>query len=376
MKYNIEIIFVLFPLMCLFFHSTNLKRNKWIHYAFIIIFIITYSFSLNGSDINGYYTHFESVENGISVSDYSKEIGFYYLMKCAVRIGMDYILFRIVFLSFITLIIFYVAKKYTSDFLLFMFLLSSMFIIYTISTYRQFIVMTFSMLWFYVYCCGKKILSIIGTALLVLFHISAVLPLFFMIVFNIVKNKTIYKIYTFIKKEVVNIIVLSFLIRIIFSFLLKVGFIHNRVESILTVHASADPIMFSFGLASRVAILVCITYLIKGIRGEDYKISILYLYFSISIIIYIMIPLEFVMGRLINNAYIFCTILVPMANDRIDRIVLNNSCSINNNKKICIIFIELVAFVVLFHQLLNQNGYTPYFNVLLGDDSIIDFGTV
>ena len=305
MKYSIEIIFVLFPLMCLFFHCTNLRRNKGIHYIFIILFIAIYSFSLNGSDISGYYTHFESVENGISIGSYSQEIGFFYLMKCAVGIGMNYLAFRAVFLSLITLVMFFVAKRFTSDFLLFLFLLSSMFIVYTISTYRQFIVMGFSMLWFYLYCCGKKMMSIIGTAFLVLFHISAVLPLSFLIFFSVAKKNTVYIVYSSFTKNFFYIVLLSFLIRIIIFFLLRVGFIHNIVESILTIHASATPTMFSFGLASRVAILICVTYLIRGIHHEDDKISVIYLYLGISIIIYIMIPLEFVMGRLINNAYVF-----------------------------------------------------------------------
>ena len=115
MKYNIEPVFVIFPLICLFMHMTNLRTKRWLHFVLMLLFILLYSFSLNGSDIGSYKWHYEFVESGGSALDNAQEIGYYYLMSLATKFGMSYVWFRVCFLSFLSAVLLSTVRKFTDD---------------------------------------------------------------------------------------------------------------------------------------------------------------------------------------------------------------------------------------------------------------------
>ena len=84
-----------------------------------------------------------------------------------------------------------------------------------------------------------------------------------------------------------------------------------------------------------------------------------------------MIPLEFAMGRLINNANIILCILIPtlryqynMQQDKPGEIRINGISGV-------IALSICIASLVLVNQLSHQDGYTPYLNYLRGDEPVI-----
>ncbi|MBR6019160.1 MAG: EpsG family protein [Lachnospiraceae bacterium] len=366
--YAIEPVFVAFPIICLLFSALKFKQKKAIGIILSISFIFLYCFSLNGSDFYGYYTHYNMVERGASVAENSQEIGYYYLMKGALRVGIDYLLFRIILLTSLTLVLFYAVKKFTSDFPLALFFVSSMFVIYTISAYRQYIVIAFSLYWIYRYCQGKERIAICGTALLLFFHITAILPLACMVFAAIRKRRKVEKTVDRFKRNFVIIISFALLIRVFIAGLLRMGFFYRLVGDILGGHSTPNPTMFSFGLLSRLVFLAVITYLFRASKTDNYSIHFLFWYYFVSIALYVAVPLELVMGRLMNNANILSAILIPMLNKENSVLKINsNNSNSKRNVILLLVFAEIVAVAILINQLIKQNGYTPYMNVLLGD---------
>lgn len=366
MKYDIEIVFVMFPLICFFIHILKLSSNKLVQILLGLLFVGIYAFSLNGSDIEGYMEHYDSVGNGVNAIDNGQEIGFYYLMRLSNALGFDYVTFRIVLLSVLACVLFLCICRFTDDFSLSLFLITSLFVIYTISTYRQYIVVVFSLMWFVLYCNGKKIVAIIGTVGLLLFHITAILPLLFMIYFYINTYSRINKCASFLNKNHILIIIFCLLFRVIAYCLLRVDLINYYAEKLFGDHASSNPSIFTFGLIARVIMLILIRYLYCTSKTDNNKIKTIFCYYYLSIMLYIAIPLEFFMGRLINNAYFFVVVLVPML---IKEIRTNKT----KEKHVCVsrrltLCIGIVAMIVLINQLTKQNGYVPYLNVLFGDD--------
>lgn len=370
MNYHIETIFVIYPILCLLVNFVNLKQKKLVPLLLMVFFIFIYILSLNGSDFYGYYAHYAMVERGASSVDNNQEIGFYYLMKGAIELGFDYLAFRIILLTSLTVLLFASVRRFTKDSALSLYFISSMFVIYTISAYRQYIVISFSIYLIYVYCQGKRKKAILCTGILLLFHITAILPLCCMLFDFLRRRKKIERSTNIVKRYCIIILVSALLVRVIMAILLQTSIINVLVAGVLGRHASANPSLFSFGLMSRLLFLVIISYLFKRSKAEDIQTCFLFGYYFVSIAIYIAIPLEFVMGRLMNNASILCAVLIPLLKNKI--IVQRNFTTSYGYKKsnvtLLLFALELTAFAILINQLGHQNGYTPYLNVLLGDE--------
>ncbi|MBP5460538.1 MAG: EpsG family protein [Lachnospiraceae bacterium] len=368
MRYAIEPIFVIFPLICFLFYVANFKQKKTVCFILAISFILIYCFSLNGSDFYGYYTHYNMVGNGVSSSDNAQEIGYFYLMKAALRLGLDYLSFRVVLLSTMTIVLFYAVTRFTKDFSLVLFFISSMFVVYTISAYRQYIVIAISLYWIYKFNQGKVKTAICGTAALLLFHITAVLPLGCMVFTVLRKRRKVEKSADMFKRNFSIIITLALLTRVMATVLLRTAFFYRVVGGILGAHSTPNPTLFSFGLLSRLVFLAGVTYLFRASGTDDRAVHFLFWYYFVSIAIYVAIPLELVMGRLMNNASILCAILIPMLKREV--VVSTPTAQAEHRKqnvKLLLMFLEFVAIAILINQLLKQNGYTPYMNILLGD---------
>lgn len=371
MYYNVEPVFVLFPILCLLVHFTKLREKKEICYLLIVLFILLYSFSLNGSDFEGYYAHYRMVEGGASPAENDQEIGFYYLMKGAVSLGLDYLTFRIIFLSFLSFVLFYSIRKFSNDFALSLFFISSMFVIYTISAYRQFIVIAFSLYWIYVYCHGKEKIALLGVASLLLFHMTAILPLGCMIFDSLRGEKKADRSSDTFSRYFFIVLVLALTVRVVAFVLLKTSAVNAILDRLIGKHASADPTIFSFGLLSRLIFLTVISLFYRLSNTGDRSVKFLYWYYFVSIMIYIAIPLEFFMGRLMNNASILSAVLVPMLmkTDVLPFLPVKIKYK-DPFRRVFLFVLEVTALAVLINQLLKQDGYTPYLNILLGDKPV------
>lgn len=367
MTYNIEPVFVIFPLVCLFFHFTNVKTSKTVYVILITLFILIYSFSLNGSDIDGYKTHYAMMERGATVVQNGQEIGYYYLMKITVSLGFDYLTFRIVLLSSLSIILAQTVRKFTDDFPLSLFFISSMFVVYTISAYRQYIVIAFSIWLLYQYSHGKKKMAIIGTCALLCFHVTAILPFACMIYESCCSRKRMEKSTERFKRNYIIMIILAIQIRVIMTVLLNTSTFNSIIGFILMMHASPNPTPLTMGLISRMIFLFLISYMYRASGTDNNIIRLLFWYYFISIFIYIAVPLEFVMGRLMNNAHILSAILIPMLRRDIVQNLAYQDVRISTKSTMQITgILEILAFIILINQLLHQNGYTPYLNILFG----------
>ena len=124
--YKIEPVFWVFPSICLLF-SFDKRRNSRLRFWFItILFILFYSFSLNGADYEGYNSLFEEVLVGSSIREIHGELGYGLLMVFAQKIGMDYQIFRIVLLSVTSVVLFSMLYKMSPNFPLSVFFFTSL----------------------------------------------------------------------------------------------------------------------------------------------------------------------------------------------------------------------------------------------------------
>ncbi len=371
MYYRIEPVYFILPVLSAFFSFVGCGNNKKIKIFLSLLFILLYSFSLNGSDYSGYRYLYKAVAGGASLSDIHGELGYYYLMKLFIRLGADYSVFRVVLLSVTSIVLFYSIGKLSKNFALSVFFVSTMFIVYTISTYRQFIVMAFSILLIYKYTKGRVKLSIIGHGILILFHPTAVLPLLCLLFYHMVYKSKTFRHTNYIRKNYIMIIFVALCLRIIVTGILLYDPVKKIVSALLMGRATATPTLFSFGLVSRLTFLFFVSYLYQKAGYIETATRILFWYYFVSIILYIIIPLEFTMGRLMNNASIIMAILVPVLRFDYDRLPDRIGMIRINWVRTVIVLLEVFALVILTNQLVQQDGYTPYLNILRGDKPII-----
>ena len=249
------------------------------------------------------------------------------------------------------------------NFPLSIYFVATMFVIYTISAYRQYIVMGMSLFWIYQYTLGRKKISIFGTGLLLLFHSTAIISLAFLLGYHILNNKRLKKYSKFWLKYSLVLILFACIIRAICYLLIQTPFFTVVLTKILSIHAKPIPVLISSGLVARIMFLILISYIGSTRKITNNVTEMLFCYYYIGMILYICIPLEFVMGRLMNNIHIISSILIPRIfyskckGREIDTETLNQTALI-------LLGLILIALIILFNQLTNQRGYVPYENIL------------
>ncbi len=363
--YKIEPIFLIFPSICLLL-SFDKRRNSKIRFLFLTVsFILIYSFSLNGADYDGYNSLFEEVLVGSSIREIHGELGYGLLMVIAQKIGMNYQIFRIVLLTVTSIVLFSMLYKMTPNFPLSVFFFTTLFIIYTISAYRQYIVMAFSLVWIYEFIGGDKRKAMIGFVGLLFFHITAIIPIFFVLIYKFIREEQTANIKAFINKNGILFIAIAFIFRILNFYILKIGIVNNILEIIISNRADINPTLFSSGLASRTIFLFFMVLLFQCKSKDNKLLVLLFDCYYIGMILYILVPLEFFMGRLMNSVNVLSTIIVPYMVYSHDDDRYSDNTVISNNRIVLSILI-IVSYVVLINQLSNQVGYTPYINYLFG----------
>ncbi len=363
--YKIEPVFWVFPSICLFF-SFDKRRNSRLRFWFItILFILFYSFSLNGADYEGYNSLFEEVLVGSSIREIHGELGYGLLMVFAQKIGMDYQIFRIVLLSVTSVVLFSMLYKMSPNFPLSVFFFTSLFIIYAISAYRQYIVMAFSLVWIYEFVKGNARKAIVGLVGLLFFHITAIIPLAFVLIYKSMRERQTTSIKIFVDKNGIIFIAVVFLLRIFNFYILKISIVNSVLGIIISNRADINPTLFSAGLASRTIFLFFIVILFQYKSSNDKLLMLLFGCYYIGMTLYIAVPLEFFMGRLMNSVNVLSTIIVPyMVYRHHDDRFLGSTVASSN--RIVLSILIIVSYVILFNQLSNQIGYTPYTNYLFG----------
>lgn len=371
MYYKIEWIFLLFPLACLFI--SRFKNNFGVIFVISAAFFVVYSLSLNGSDIKNYEQIYGYVASGVPIPEIHGEIGFKYIMLLSTKVGLSYIWFRIILLFITTAVLFHTIRKLSPNFAMSIFLLTTMFIIYTISTYRQLVVMSFGLFYYYQFFKGRKVIALIGTALLMTMHISALILLIGLLVNVFIDSKVIRLALKSISKHIYLLIVISLALRIIFVYLLKVDAVFAVFEKLIGPY-SDNVELFSFGLLSRTFMLILLCSFYKVSSSDNKLLNAFLFLYMIGMIMFIVVPFDAMMGRLMNNIKFFEIVLIPMLyykkNSFYDKRELDISTQTKSGIKFKLNSTLLLAcgtaFVILINQLLKQDGYTPYVNILFG----------
>lgn len=370
MNYTIEPVYFVLPVISLLFVYLGIGNRSGVKLTLVALFVLLYSLSLNGSDFDGYNMLYRLIVEGEPLRNVHGEPGYYYLMKLSIAIGFDYIAFRSILLSLTSLVLFYSISKLSENFALSVFYVSTMFIVYTISAYRQYVVIAFSIFFIYQYGKGHKRRALLGLAGLLLIHVTAILPLACVLFHHVYKGSKTEKQIIFVKTNYIKLIVFSLILRVMMTGALSFGPIKGIIVSILTDHASPNPTLFSFGLISRLLFVIVVAYMYHRANEVKTTTRLLFWYYFISILFYLAIPLEFAMGRLMNNANILLAILIPVL--RYDYDKTEEQPGIIRIRRISsvIILTEILALVIFTNQLLHQDGYTPYRNILRGDKPI------
>ena len=164
----------------------------------------------------------------------------------------------------------------------------------------------------------------------------------------------------------------SFAIRLLMYFVSHIGAIWS-ILSRLTNGYSDDVSLLSNGLLSRMVFLGVVSYLYLSKKPKNPFTVMLFNIYFIGICIYICLPYELLMGRLVNTVHFMLVLLLPLLLcGEGEALPLRSSAYVRGEKAILLdkaVFygIFCLSFVILLNQLLKQSGYTPYCNILFGD---------
>ena len=367
--YPIELTFLIFPALCLFLAMIKAKKNR-ATFAFVFIaFFFLYILSLNGADIIGYRDIYRLIASPSTFNEAHGEIGFKLLMWVCTKLKISYLAFRIILLTVTNFVLFYTLYKISPNYTLSLFFLTTMFVIYTISTYRQFMVMSFAFRILYKHSQKSIPMAFIALALLSFIHISALALLAALIVYSL-RRGVAYKALKLSKCVIIWILVALFL-RYMLIFVMRIDPIKAILSTLTRGYTDESIALFPIGLLSRVVFLLGISIIYRFRKPKDkLTVMLFYLYF-LGMLLYTAVPFEGLMGRLMNNFNILGIALVPMLY-RYERVVEPASARLlSAREKTCsniiVIVLVFVAIAVLINQLLNQSGYWPYLNILFGD---------
>lgn len=348
MLFEISWVYFIIPILC-FICFVN-KQNKYLKIGLIIIVILILYFSKNGADYNGYLSHFKMIEKGIDLSKIHGEILFKKYMKFFFDLGYTYEFFRIIHLSLCGLILYYSINKLSKNFFMSMYILYCGYIIYLISAYRQLISITFLIFGLYLVKKNRLNFAIIINFVGILFHISSIWSLLYFLFLK-------FKIRLINYPQKINLIFLlciSFLIRGVFfifpDIFIKLSILIEREDHFYYYFGTNK--YFVFGILTR--LVPCVFLLLFYETKKIKEIITIVNFYILSIIMYIMIPIEGISGRMFTNGRVFEILIFPY-------IFYNFS---KGKRLIILKFIVIYYLLVLINQLLRQGGYYPYINIL------------
>lgn len=343
--YKIDYVYFLFPALCILLSFT--KKYKFLLSLYLIVFL---GFSKIGADYNGYLMHFNQHKANISLNNIHGELFFKLYMKLFTKLGLSYEVFRIFHLILFLSLICYFLYKLSENYYYSLFILYCGYIIYLCSAYRQFISMVFMFIGIYFIKIRRRYnLAILINLLGMGFHISSTLSLLFFIFYKI--KKSIKKIN---KKIIVFITIGCLILRscLIYSASYITIILNIIGKGIHFKYYAQSSQLLPFGLLTRLIPFIVILGFYKIKENFENKIFIMYIF---SILLYFLFPFELIMGRLTNNGRILECILFP---------ILIKQQNKKINKNILKLFMIIYFMLVLINQLLKQNGYYPYINIL------------
>lgn len=358
MKYLIDSIYFIFPILCLVGSMINikLKNNNILNLFLLILLIFFLGFSISGADYPSYMTIYNSIKNGVDLNLIHGEIGYKLLNKIAIIIGFDYVLFKIIYFTSIYMLLYLVLKKISCNIAYSLFLGYTGYLLYFLTINRQFLSMVFGIWSFYLYKNKSQKKAIFVNFLGVFIHITSIFPLLYLLFIKKFEKIKLSKI------SLISLCFLSYIARIFigkYFFKLKFLFDIFRKGNHFEYYSNGiSTRIFTLGLLNRIFFIFIFILFLKTIVKNKFIKSV-FIFYYLGGIIYILIP-NFIIERLIMNSKIFEIILVPYL------IYFNKVENISQFYKRLILFIVIttMSFLLLYNQLSKQLGYYPYKNII------------
>lgn len=368
-NYGISYVFLIFPLICL--AMSFFKKNKLLSFLLGFSYIFIFICSKNGSDYTSYENIYNEVVSGINIFEMRTEIGFNVLILLFVKCGFDYIAFRIILLTVCTTVLLCTVYKISPNFALSMFVMTCMFTIYPISAYRQYITMVILTRCFYLYSWKRqKLRATIFSGLALFFHICALIPFLYFLVRLLLNIKEENK---FIYKNIIVIAALALITRLLAYKILQLDDVHAFMGKFTRAYNETE--LFVFGIYSRFIMLVALCFVYSKSQKNS-KLESILLFYTLSMLLYLIIPYSSLMGRLMNNAKFMEILLIPMvyvnylktcySYATIDGKLIMHQKRSTILGRAYIVGAVMLCIVVLINQLTKQGGYYPYVHIWLG----------
>lgn len=357
----VYIFFLIVLVFCLLFKESKTK-------AIIItsLYILIFVFAETGADYGGYKHIYENC-NSPTVHG---EPLFLLICKLMNTVGVSYEMFRVLFLTSFTIILSYSIYKLSDNFTLSFTIMYLVYTIYLVSAYRQFATMAIFLLSIYLFFFkDRKISVILLNIIFVFIHKVAVVQLVFFIILWI--YKTIVKSDKSVERSVIRkyffmIIISTIILRAGLYVVLSSSVAYNIISRITSYPQTS---LINFGMISRMVLLFVITDLyLQSSRSRKWD-TIFSIYF-LSMMIYLIMPYELLMGRLINNIRILEIVLIPnlLNNHGIEKkSSIYKQYNVFNIKKKNIVHVCLLVMVIgliFSSQMLNQSGYNVFNHML------------
>ena len=360
--FEIHYIYILFAL--LLFLTCFLKNTKAKTYLIFFSFVLIFVCSEIGADYAGYKYIYENCFN----PNVHGEPLYILICQTFLKLHCSYELFRVLFLSGF-LVLFLVGLYGLSDNFSLSFLLTFlMYTIYLISAYRQFATMAIFIFTLWLLLKKKKVVApLILNFLAIFIHKLALLQfvlLVIIILFKSFKHKSNFSLKPINLKKHFIILASCILVRALLFVVLKIGFVQSLLSS---YNYMSNVSLINNGLLSRLAMFVLILFMSDMCDVDESANCLIFVYYF-SMLLYFAIPLELIMGRLINNFKILEVIIIAnliCENKKSTSIGFQNSLQ-RNTQNLCNVFVMFIAATVFITQLTSQGGYVPFINYFVG----------
>lgn len=362
---NINHVYYLFPLLLL---GVNLVKNNKIKFVITyLLFVFLFVMAQCGPD----YFNYEYLYNNYSVrNDLHGEPLYVLINKFFYLIGIPYWVFRLIYLSAFLLLFLYSLNKLSFNFIYSFIISYLMFLVYFISAYRQFATISIFMfsicLMFYKKGLKNEIITLILNTLIVFIHTLAIYQLLIFVAFFIyhrICKKEVKIDKEWLKRNIVKILIIVLSCRVLIYFFAYIPYIQSVFD---WIPYFKNLKLINLGFLSRAMFLSIILYLYFK-TGDKRNNDSIYLIYFVSMLIYFILPFDTIVGRLINNIRFLECVFVPnliISNKEFNNMYSKNYYKHKNVKNFIILLVCFTAFSVFFSQMLFQDGYDNYRNIV------------
>lgn len=350
--FKISPVYFVFLAIILMLYLFARERKTACFISVLSLFFVFFICSENGSDYANYGGIFDMVKTGVDFGSIHGET-LYLLINKFFSSFLSYNAFRVVFLGAFTFLYAYSAYKLSPD-PTYSFILTFLgLIVYLISAYRQFAVCAIALysVWL---ALGrrKKFLPAALCAVSVFIHGSGIISLAIVICLCLKFNCKIKHGYVLLSAALAA--------RAMLYVLFKTFPVESLVSSV-TVYTELK--LFSFGFLSRIAECLLLWIYSRRVNLNPATQKLFFIYFWLTLL-YIAVPYEFLMARLLIICRFFAAILVPAISlseqTTKSGLFLTKSYAVKNELRSLFFIIYLVLFI---YQLGFQSGYFPYIHM-------------